>query len=347
MGLSSKSKVISGLALVTAIVSGCGGGGGASTPASGTPSGGPAPSPGITQGSTVCAAVASPIDTVSSSSVALLGSCEQYEASNVPTRSASEFKSPGGGITKPLTFSGTAYDIDLGSLVAKASIPSATQSNLSSTFGNFAGKRYRITLGDSFADAYDFQSTVTAPLGNPVLTLTNSRFGVFSRFSNLTQGYYGGWAQGGTQGNLPTGSKTFTGYMVGVIGPSSTSSAVGTVVGYSATFTVGVNFAASANPVITSFAITNFGYSVNGDPASPQPVASGNAATTSVNLDRVAKSLSASFSVPLSGTSSAIRDGSLVGSFYGNPGVDITEFVGTAKFVTQDGRNAIGAFGLR
>jgi hypothetical protein len=352
MGLSSKTKVISGLALVSAIVAGCGGGGGSSTPASGpaanqTPAGQPLGGPVLTQGSTVCAAIASPTESVSSSSPALMGSCEQYQASQFPTRSASEFKSTGSGV-KPLSFNGTAgYEIDLGTLSAKVIIPSTTQSDLSSTFGSYAGKRFRTTQGDAFADVYDFRNTLTAPFGIPSLDLNFSRFGVFSRFSNLTQGYYGGWAQGDSQGNLPTVSKQFTGRIVGVVGPASTSTAAGAVVGYSADMTLIVDFAASGNAVVKSFFVTNFGYTVAGSTASTQAVASGTATTSSANLDKTAKSLSFSFLIPVSGTSSPINQGNLVGSFHGALSAEVTEFVGTVKFSTADGRNAIGGFGLR
>jgi hypothetical protein len=357
MGLSSKTKVISGLALVSAIVAGCGGGGGSSTPAS-TPagqtsgsqtSGGQTPaSTVLTQGTTACAAIASP-DTVGSASPALLGSCEQYEASRFPTRSASEFKNPGSGI-KPLSFNGAAgYEIDLGTLSSKIVVPSATQSDLSSTFGNYAGKRFRTTQGDAFADVYDFRNTLAVPSALPVLDLNYSRFGVFSRFTNLTQGYYGGWAQGDTQGNLPSASKQFSGRIIGVVGPSSTSTAAGAVVGYSADVVLTVDFAASGSAVVKSLFISNFGYTVAGTVAAAPSIASGTATATTVNLDKTAKSLSVLFQVPASvAGSNAIGQGNLVGSFYAASGtVEVTEFTGTVKFTTADGRNAIGGFGLR
>jgi hypothetical protein len=353
MGLSSKSKVISGLALVSAIVAGCGGGGGSSTPASGTPAGGPpaggSPPAGIvrTEGSTACAAIASPTDTVTSSSPALMGSCERYEGTVFPSRSASEFKSTGSAV-KPLTFTtSTGYEIDLGTLSAKITVPSISQSDLSSTFGNYAGKRYRTTQGDAFADVYDFRNVFAVPSAIPVLDLNYSRFGVFSRFSNLTQGFYGGWAQGDTQGSLPIASKQFVGRIVGVVGPSSTGTAAGAVVGYSADLTLNVDFAASGNAVVKSFFVSNFGYTVAGSVATTQTVASGTASATAAVINTLTKSLSFSFSIPVSGTSSPISQGSLVGSFYGPPGAEVTEFVGTVKFATQDGRNAIGGFGLR
>jgi hypothetical protein len=354
MGLSlSKSKSISGLALVSAIVAGCGGGGGSSTPA-GTPSGGPPPAGGVTQGTTTCAAVNS-AETLTGSSGALLGSCEQYEASTSPTRAATAFKSP--GVNSPVLYSQlNGYEISLPILTGtKTTIPLANILTLPGgataySFGNFAGKTYQTVLDNNTGAAaivYDFRNTTTLT-SQKFLDLSYSRFGMFSRFSDRTLGYYGGWTQGDSAGTLPTSVVSFRGSIIGVLGPASNNTGLGTAAGYSADITITVNFAAPGSPV-TSLLLSNFGYSANGSQISTQvitPVAGGGVLQGS-SLDSGAKTLVASFVTPAAGTSSAISEGRLAGSFWGNNGVDVTEFVGTLKFRTADGRNAVGAFGVR
>jgi hypothetical protein len=350
MGLSmSKAKSISGLALITAVVAGCGGGGGGTPAASSPPAGGP-PAGGFTQGTTVCAAVANP-ETVASSAGALLGSCEQYEGTSSPTRAATAFRSPTG--TQPVVFysDATGYEINLPlvsatktTLVLANLIPASD----ATSFGSFVGTTYGVSdlNTGSGARVYDHRTTKNLTGDKTLVDLTYSRFGIFNRFTDRTLGYYGGWAQAANQGNLPSGTVTFTGPIVGVIGPASTNTAIGTAAGYSATVTIEVNFATPGTP-ITKLMVSGFGYSANGGQIVTQPVASGTAVVTSPALDVTGKSLSTSFTLAASGTANAISEGRLSGSFSGAAGASVTEFVGTLKFRTADGRNAIGAFGAR
>jgi hypothetical protein len=362
MGLSiSKAKSISGIALISAIVVGCGGGGGGSTPAGGgTPPGGSPPGggngTGISEGSLTCAAT-SGAETlaVPNSTRLVLGSCEQYEASTFPTKASTAFKLP--GISSPLLFNATTgYTLKLPVLAGAADVvipftnlltlPGGTVVN---SFGNFAGKTYQTILDQTTggaAYAYDHVNTTTLT-GQKYLDLNYSRFGLFSRFGTRTLGYYGGWAQGVQVGDLPAGSVTYTGVVIGVIGPGAGAASVGTAAGFSADATIIVNFANSAAPV-TTLSLTNFGYSANGTQISTVPVASGGVVSSS-SLDPAGKSLSASFTTNAVGTSNAIAEGRFSGSFHGEVGAGkvASEFVGTLEFRTADGRNAIGAFGVR
>jgi hypothetical protein len=361
MGLSiSKAKSISGIALISAIVVGCGGGGGGSsatpggTPPGGTPAGGTPSGAGISEGSLTCAATSNP-ETLAASNGALLGSCEQYEASTFPTKAATAFKSP--GISSPLIFNATTgYTVNLPVLAGGATVvipltnlltlPGGTVVN---SFGNFAGKTYQTILDQTTggaAYAYDHVNTTTLT-GQKYLDLNYSRFGMFSRFGTRTLGYYGGWAQGVQVGDLPAGTVTYKGVVIGVIGPGAGAASVGTAAGFSADATIIVNFANPAAPV-TTLSLVNFGYSANGTQISTVPVASGGVVSTS-SLDPAGKSLSASFTTIAAGTSNAISEGRFSGSFYGEVGAGkvASEFVGTLKFRTADGRNAVGAFGVR
>jgi hypothetical protein len=354
MGVSLfKAKSISGLALVSAVLAGCGGGGSSTTSSSGGPAAAP-PAGGVTQGSTVCNAISNP-ETLAASSGALIGSCEQYEASTSPTRAATAFRSP--GVNSPVIFNQiTGYEINLPILTGtKTAIPLANILTLPGgataySFGNFAGKTYQTVLdanSGAAAIVYDYRNTSTLT-SQKFLDLSYSRFGLFSRFGDRTFGYYGGWAQGDSAGNLPSSTVSFRGSVVGVLGPSSNNSGLGTAVGYSADVTITVNFATPNSP-ITSLLLSNFGYSANGSQISSQvitPVAAGGTVQSS-SLDTGVKSLVGSFVTAAAGSSSAISEGRLAGSFYGNSGVDVTEFVGTLKFRTSDGRNAVGAFGVR
>jgi hypothetical protein len=350
MSLSvSQFTSISSVVLVSAIAVGCGGGGSSAPGGTTTPSVG---GTGLTQGTTSCSAVTAP-ETLSASNGALIGSCEQYEASVSPTKASTAFKSP--GINSPVIYSATTgYSISLPVLaVGSTTIPLTNLLTLPGgaigyTFGNFAGSTYQTILDSgtgAAATAYEYANTRTIT-GQKFLDLTYSRFGMFSRFGDRTLGYYGGWAQGASVGNLPTGSVTFRGALVGVIGPGVGSTNGGTAAGYSADIAITVNFAAPGAP-ITSLALTNFGYSANGSQISTVGVATGGVVSAS-SLDVGTKSLSASFTTTAAGTTNAIAEGRMSGSFYGAAGVaDASEFVGTLKFRTADGRNAVGAFGVR
>jgi hypothetical protein len=354
MGISlSKSKSISGIALISAIVAGCGGGGGG-TPAAG----GGSPPANLTVGSTVCKAVQNPEVLTTPNGGALLGSCEQFEASTSPTRAATAFKTP--GTSSPLVYNSVSgYTISFPILVAGSAsilltdVVTPAGGGTGYRFGNLAGKTYQSDINKSTgaaAIAYDYVNTTNA-VGGKVLDLRYSRFGMFSRFEDRTQGYYGGWAQGGnTTGSLPAGSVSFRGAIVGVLGPASTNTSNTTAVGFSADVIATVNFSVTGAP-ITSLTLSNFGYTSNGtqfQSGTTQvvvPLAAGGAVTSST-LDVGTKSISASFNTPAAAGNSAISAGLLSGSFFGD-GVEVSELVGTLKFNTADGRNAVGAFGVR
>ena len=354
MGLSSKSKVISGLALVSAVVAGCGGGGGSSTPASSTPA------TGITQGSTVCAAATgsvalTAVNPVKTGTLPLvLGSCEQYEASTSPTKSATGFKDPGADpavIYSPAT---AQYQIILPLLatgtVTNVSTPIVLPGGLTAySFGNLAGKSFQNVLDASTgaaATAYDYANT-TSTTGGKVMDLYHSRFGLFSRFADRTLGYYGGWAQGNssTIPALPSGKLTFRGVMVGVIGPSSTNTAPGTAAGFSADVIMTVDFS-QVNKPLESIAISTFGFSANGAQINSTQIGTGGAVVSS-KLDTGAGAISASFTTPTVTPASGIQIGKIAGNFFGDPSVGVTELVGKLAFTAADGRNAVGSFGVR
>lgn len=344
MGLRSfKFVSISGISLAALIVAGCGGG-------STTTSGG---SPGsvVTEGSTNCPAISNPA-ALTSTFEAVLGSCHQYEASAFPTRSATAFKNP--GFSQPVFFNQlSGYEINIPllstsrtfvSLGSPLRLPGGVAAY---SFGNFAGDSFQTILNSTAGGAavvHDFRNTTTLAR-QKYLDLNYSRFGLFSRFENRTLGYFGGWAQGQTQGNLPGNLVSFKGSVVGVLGPSTTNTGAQASVSYSADVSLSVNFAAAGAP-ITELSFSNFAYSAN-EILIPTQILSPGGAVSKSSLDPGSKSLSASFTVPSSGALSAIVEGQLAGSFYGNLGVDVTEFVGTIKFRTADGRTAIGAMGAR
>jgi hypothetical protein len=347
-----KTKSIAGAALLSVLVVGCGGGGGTSTSTNNANVG------GLTQGNLACAAVSGG-ETLAASGGALIGACEQYEASTVPTRAATAFRTP--GINSPLVYNAvTGYSISLPVLSAGATQIAFSDAITppggftSYSFGNYAGKTYQNNVNKdtgSAATAYDYVNTTTTT-GTKVIDLNFSRFGMFSRFGDRTLGYYGGWAQGTSVGPLPAAPTVFRGVVVGVIGPSSTNTGPNVAVGYSAEVTLTIN-TASGTP-ITALALSNFGFSANGAQvatgsnaaAAVVPIANGGAVSTSA-LNAGAKSLSASFTTPATAGNSAIAEGVLSGNFYGNSTLDASELVGTLKFRTADGRNAVGAFGVR
>jgi hypothetical protein len=344
MGLCTfKFVSISGLALSALIVSGCGGGSSTTSGQQGTGA--------VTQGSTNCTATANPA-LLTSSFDAVLGSCNQYVASFTPTNTLTAFKNPGTNL--PVFYRQTfGYQINLPLLTStKGAIPLSNILVLPGgvaaySFGNLAGNSYQTILDSNAGGAavvHDFRNTTTVSR-QKILDLNYSRFGVFSQFDNRTVGYFGGWAQGDTQGNLPAGSVPFKGAIIGVLGPSSSNSSSQYNISYSADVTIVVNFAALGAP-ITSISMSNFGYAANDLAIVKQIVAPGGVVSTS-SFDPSSKSLSALFTTVSTGAGSAVVEGQLAGSFYGNVGMDVSEFVGTVKFRTADGLNAIGAIGVR
>jgi hypothetical protein len=343
----SKTKSISGAALLGALLVGCGGGGGGGTSGS---------SSNLTQGSTQCAATTGSIS-VDAAGTAVLGSCEQYENSINPTKVATAFKSP--GFDNPVVFNTTSstYTINLPLVAGSTVLTQGDKLVLAGgsqalSFGNFAGSTFqqvtdRTTGGAT--TAYDFAKTVDS-IGAPYLDLNFSRFGVFSRFQDRTLGYYGGWANGvSSNATLPTGSVTYRGAVVGVFGPGASNNSAATAVGFSSLISITVNFAAPGAPV-TAVSVTGFNFSQNGGFASVVGLSPGGTLGTS-SLDTsnpIVKKLAATFSTPNSATTSGLATVKLDGSFYGAASpAPVTELVGSIRFVTADGRNGIGSFGVR
>jgi hypothetical protein len=353
MGLSlHKTKSISGLALITAIVAGCGGGGGSSTPATQTPPGGSQPNAAgtFTVGSTNCAAI-STAQTLANSTGALLGSCEEFVASPVPTKAVTAFINP--TAAPVVAFNGSSYDI---SAVGTTKVTLSTSTDLipasdltRTSFGNYLGLTYGISDASNGAGSrvYDLRNTTDTFLVKK-LDLAYSRFGIFNRFNDRTLGYYGGWTLGDGNGNLPPNKTVpFSGVLVGVIGPSSSGTAGGTPLGFSADVKIEVNFTPSGSSVST-LELSAIRYTQNGSQQiNQQLIAGGTATVQSAPSSSSPRSISASFTTPVSGTNSPIEEGSMSGTLHGNSGVDVTELVGTVKFRTKDGRNAIGAFGAK
>jgi hypothetical protein len=349
MSLSrSKAYAVTGASVLVALIAGCGGGGG-STPA-GSPS-----TAGLTQGSTTCAATANGVS-VTASGVAVLGSCEQFENSATPTKVATAFRAP--GTDAPVLFNSlSGYAITLPVLTAAQKILTfndlitASGGGQALTFGNYAGKTYQSadrTTGEA-STVYDFNNTVASG-GSKFLDLNFSRYGLFSRFADRTLGFYGPWAQGtSTVGTLlPTGVVSFKGSMIGVLGPAVTNTGRATAVGFSGIVNLTVDFTTKQ---VTSFSLTNIGYSQNGsvNVAAVVPLSEvttvGGGSSIDTNVDP--RTLTASFSSVNSTSTVGITNASLSGSFYGEPTKALSEIVGNVKFTTVDGRNAIGAFGVR
>jgi hypothetical protein len=344
MGLCTfKFVSLSGLALVILNVVGCGGGSSSTNGAQVAST--------VTQGSTNCSAITNPA-LLTSSFESVIGSCNQYVASSTPTSTLTAFKNP--GTSQPVFFSPAfGYQISLPVLTStKSAVPLSNILTLPGgvaaySFGSLAGSSYQTILDSNTGSAavvHDFKNTTTVSR-QKILDLNFSRFGLFSQFDSRTVGYFGGWAQGDILGNLPPGSVQFRGAVVGVLGPSSSGSSLQNSVSYSAEVTLVVNFAAPGAP-ITSLSLSNFGYAANDVGIAKQIVAPGGVVSTS-SLDPSSKSLSALFTTVSAGAGSAIVEGQLAGSFHGNNGVDVSEFVGTIKFRTADGLNAVGAFGVR
>jgi hypothetical protein len=348
MGLSlHKTKSISGLALVTAIVAGCGGGGGSSTPATQTPPGGQQP-PGaglFTAGSTNCAAIAN-AQTLANASGALLGSCEEYVASSSPTKAVTAFISP--TATPVVAFNGSSYDISaVGSKISLSTSANLIAASDLTSFGSYLGLTYGISDASNGAGSrvYDLRNT-TDTFQAKKLDLAYSRYGIFNRFDNRTLGYYGGWTLGDQNGNLPTNKQViFNGFLVGVVGPNASGTAAGTPVGFSADVKITVNFAPAGSSV-SAVELLSFKYTQNGSQQIGQQLIAGGIATVQSSPSS-GKAIAATFTTSPSGTTSVIEEGSLAGTLHGNSGVDVTELVGTVKFRTKDGRNAIGAFGAK
>jgi hypothetical protein len=345
MSLSlSKAKTISGVAVLGVVLAGCGGGGGSGSPATAT---------ALTQGSTQCAATAGAI-AVDAVGTAVLGSCEQYENSINPTKVATAFKAP--GFDNPVLFNSTSqtYTVNLPLVAGSTVLAQADKLVLAGgsqalSFGNFAGATFqqvsdRTTGGAT--TAYDFAKTVDS-IGAPYLDLNFSRFGVFSRFQDRTLGYYGGWANGvPSNATLPTGTVIFRGAVVGVFGPSASNTSAATAVGFSSLISITVNFAAPGAPV-TAVSLTGFNFSQNGGFASVVGLSPGGTVSAS-SLDVGTKKLATTFSTPNSATTSGLATVKLDGSFYGGVSpASVTELVGSLRFVTADGRNGVGAFGVR
>jgi hypothetical protein len=343
----SKAKSATGIALVSAILAGCGGGGG-SAPSVNAP-----PAAGFTAGSSSCGANQG-ADTFATSSGALLGSCEEYTASIAPTRVSTAFKSA--GTQFPLTFSATAgYTLSLpvlepGSVtISAASVLSSNGGLLTASLGDLSGTTVQfIPPADTSGAAstvYDF-GTTKDKLGQPLMNLKYSRYGVFSRFKTRVEGYYGGWALGTPSTSpLPTSSTTFTGFVTGVLGRDAASPNSGAASGFAAKVVIIVDATSTANPV-KSVLIEQITYS-SAAGAAPVPLATVSSVVPSASTMGVS-GITAQFSSADLGAGKGLSNAALAGSFWGAGGTAlVSEIAGTIKFTTTDGRNGIGAFGAK
>jgi hypothetical protein len=349
----SKAKSATGIALVSAILAGCGGGGGSSAPVVGAP-----PAGGFTTGSAACPANASP-ETIISSKGALLGSCEEYTASVAPTRASTAFKSPGTDFS--LTFANNIYKIatptlDVGGEVSisASSILSSNGGLLTASLGDLSGSTVQFVPPNDTVGAastiYDFVVTKDKS-GQNLMNLKYSRYGVFSRFKSRVEGYYGGWALGNasaTPSPFPTGTTSFTGYITGVIARDAAATGAGAAAGFSAVATIVVDSANTANPV-KSISLTSIVYSSStvlaiarvGEVTAVVPTVS------TLTSSATSSAITAEF-VNAPATGVGLSKAILAGSFYGPGGPAVaSEIVGTLKFTTPDGRNGIGAFGVK
>jgi hypothetical protein len=349
MSLSlSKAKTISGAAVLAALLAGCGGGGG---------SGSPAGSSLITEGSTRCAATNSAV-TVDANVPAVLGSCEQYEASVFPTKVATAFRDS--GQTLPVLFNSVsnAYSVNLPLLAANITLGSndrlnGTGGGTALSFGDYAGITYQSADRTSGAatTVYDYVKT-TDTSSSTYLDLNFSRFGIFSRFADRTLGYYGGWSNGiASSAPFPTGLVTFRGALVGVLGPNANNNAAFTAVGISTPISITVDFsAAGAARPVTAITLGGFRYSQNGGFVSVTTLSTEVAAGSTSSLDATSQTKKLALNFATSTTAvgaNGLSTVKLEGNFYGSPSGALSEIVGNIKFITADGRNGIGAFGVR
>jgi hypothetical protein len=346
----SKAKSATGIALVSAILAGCGGGGGSAPSASAPPPG------GFTVGSASCAANQSP-ETLTNNPAqgALLGSCEEYAASTSPTSASTAFKSAGTNFS--LLLNSNVYTIALPVLDVGGSVSISAQSILSSNgglltaaLGDLSGSTVQLVPPTDTTGAastiYDFGITKDKS-GQPLMNLKHSRYGIYSRFKTRVEGYYGAWDlpnPGASAGIFPTGPTTFRGFIAGVIGRDSASSSVGAVAGLSGEVEIQVDPANINNPV-KSVVLKSLNYS----------------SSSSLPITRVAEVTgvvpSASTLTPSAITAEFVNAPTagvglskvfLSGRFYGaGASLVASEIVGTIKFTTMDGRNGIGAFGVK
>jgi hypothetical protein len=343
----SKTKSATGLALVSALLSGCGGGGGSSAPPVNAP-----PPGGFTVGSASCGANQSP-EAIAISQGALMGSCEEYTASVAPTRVSTAFKSPGTGFS--LTFANNIYTISLPVLepgavsISAQSILSSNGGLLTASLGDLSGTTVQLVPPNDTTGAastvYDFGTTKDKS-GQPLMNMKYARYGVFSRFKTRVEGYYGGWALGTPSTSaFPTGVSTFTGYLTGVVGrDAAISTSSGTASGFAAEVAIVVDTANTANPV-KSILIKSITYSSSVSTAISSVGVVNNVAPSVSTL--TGSAITAEFTnTPAAGA--GLSKAIMAGSFYGaGAPAAASEIVGTLKFTTTDGRNGIGAFGVK
>ncbi len=361
---SSKLKYVSGVALIASALTGCGGGGG------GGATNNPPAASGLTEGSTNCLALTGGVS-LAASTGAVIGSCEQYENSPAPTKAATAFRNPSSVSLvaySPLSTT-SLYQVPLsfdqgpgGSFTSFAATDKVSIAGglATAALGQWAGETFEKVLDQSkgaAARVYDFTSSTDIQGQLKVDLTTGSRFGVVSRFDARTIGFYGGWAiPANTVFTNPlSGTRRYKGRLTGVVGPSASNTLQDVPYGFSATMELDVNFGAAAP--ITRIAFSQITYSLNGQ-QSGTVVKFGTAANASSSaFTASSNSINASFSVPTAVGNTGINDGRIVDAAIRGLAVaangavpaklDGHEMVGTMKFVTSSGQNAVGAFGLQ
>jgi hypothetical protein len=307
-------------------------------------------------GSTVCPSVSNSV-TVTTTGTLVLGVCDQFESRLAPTRSASAFRSVGSSspvtyssvlgysVSLPLDASTQSFAVPLGSLIGS---PGGSNGP---SFGHYSGKSYQ-TIIDAKSGAavfvYDYRNTMTL-FSSKFLDLNFSRFGLFSQFGDLYQGFYGGWSDVSESGAASlniTAVTTFRGIVVGVLAPQKSNTGPETAVGFSADIAIVID-PTKANDQVVSTTLSNFGYSVNGVSVAPKPLASGGVVASGSTLDAVSRKIYATFTTQDGATTKGINTGVINGTMAGPAGAVVSELVGSIQFTTTDGRNAVASFGAR
>jgi hypothetical protein len=307
-------------------------------------------------GSTVCPSVSNSV-AVTTTGTLVLGVCDQFESRLAPTRSASAFRSAGS--SSPVTYSSVlGYNVSLpidtstqSFLVPLGSLIGSPGGSNGPSFGNYSGKSYR-TIIDAKSGAavfvYDYRNTMTL-FSTKLLDLNFSRFGLFSQFSDLYQGFYGGWSdvsESGVASLNITAVTTFRGIVVGVLAPQKSNTGPETAVGFSADIVIVID-PTKANDQVISATLSNFGFSANGVSVAQKPLASGGVVASGSTLDSVSKKIYATFTTQDGATTKGINTGVINGTMAGPSNAIVGELVGSIQFTTTDGRNGIASFGAR
>ncbi len=233
-------------------------------------------------------------------------------------------------ITAGVTIAGSSYTLDLSAAALGthtfSTVTDQTDINkLGQVQGLYLQKDY---VAGAYAAIGDFASAAG---------LSHTNFGLWERFVNPSEGYYGGWyvphAAGDANPVLPgSGSATYTGVVVGALAPVAGNPPV---YGLSATLSLTANFS-NTSPTVSG-TMSDFWLSNQYLPA-PQP---GNIAPVTMNGTIAA----GGFSGTMGG---AAASGAFEGKFFG-PATGASggpaEIGGRFQFVTPDARQVVGAFG--